>query len=119
MKTKVICNVDEPTPIAYEDLYDEGDRWIKIQGCEACPLESRLKCCGECGMLWKKEGKCAWHLEDDSKKPFHCVATPVPTEARSFCKLEYKCIKGPKTGWIRRLCDPGNFFHKGHEWLHQ
>ena len=36
----VICSLDDPTPVAYANVYENGDIWVKIQGCEACPIEN-------------------------------------------------------------------------------
>jgi len=108
MKTKVVCYIDEPSPIAYYDLYDEGDEWIKIKGCQECPPESRRLCCGQCPFLMDYE--CAWNRDRSKNKPFTCIVKPYPSSAMSFCALEYLCVKGPKEGKIRRVQDPGNTF---------
>lgn len=103
MKTEVILAVDEPTPIAFLNLYEDGDRWEKIVGCEGCP--SIKKCCGNCPMLTSKG--CTYHLEErrHSNKPLNCVINPVPTITHSWCQLEYKCVEGSDKEKIRRVQD--------------
>lgn len=104
----VLCLIDEPEPIAYLNVYEEGDIWVKIQGCEACSLENRKKCCGHCPMFTEKG--CFLHLKDNGDKPFRCVTKPFPTVCHSWCALEFKCIQGSKKGKIRRIRDVGNTF---------
>jgi len=41
-----VIPVDDPSPVAFEDVYDDGDRWEKLVGCEGCPEIDR--CCGNC-----------------------------------------------------------------------
>lgn len=104
-----VCLINEPSPIAFLNVYEEGDVWIKIQGCESCPVENRKKCCGNCPMVCEKG--CYWHLvEGGSSKPFFCVVRPTPDTCLSWCYLEFKCIKGSKEGKIRRVKDRGNVF---------
>jgi hypothetical protein len=110
----VICTLSNPSPIAYLNLYEEGDIWIKIVGCDACPDDKRRLCCGNCPMFTKMG--CYWHLEANlstSSKPWNCVVKPYPHSAMSFCSLEYKCVAGSKEGKIRRVCDAGDVFHEG------
>ena len=103
MKTEVIINVNEPTPIAYLNLYEKDDRWEKIKSCEGCPNIDQ--CCGDCPMLSSKG--CFFHLEKNtySHKPFKCIVAPMPNIAISWCQLEYKCVKGKNKDKIRRLKD--------------
>jgi hypothetical protein len=104
LKTKVKIAVGDPTPIAYYDLFEEGDEWVKTTSCEGCP--SIKKCCGNCPMLTSKG--CFYHLENrqHSAKPFKCVVTPMPNIAISWCQLEYLCVKGTNMGKRRRAKDP-------------
>ena len=107
----VVCLVNEPSPVAYLNLYEAGDVWVKIQGCEACPLERRKRCCGECPLF--AETGCVLHLQKTAKggnKPFKCVTTPHPDSAKGDCRLIYKCVAGSKKGKIRRVGDRGNVF---------
>lgn len=113
-KKAVICNIDAPTPVAYMNVYEEGDVWIKVVGCDQCPMETRLRCCGGCGMLLKDGGKCRLHMgASRDEKPFYCIVKPHPDTALSFCSLEYKCVEGSKLGKIRRVRDRGNVFVEG------
>ena len=110
--TKKMCAVipiDDPSPIAYINVYEEGDIWVKIKGCEECSLENRKKCCGNC-VLFTSLG-CLAHLEGKGhKKTFYCMIKPTPEICQKFCELEFKCIKGSKLGKIRRVKDVGNIF---------
>ena len=110
-KTCAIVPLDNPSPIAFMNIYEKGDIWVKIKGCEDCPLESRKKCCGNCPMFTEKG--CFFHLGSEikrSNKPFHCAVRPSPNSCASYCYLEFKCIKGSKKGKIRKVSKPGNIF---------
>ena len=104
---KVLCEFDDCVPIAYYDVFEEGDCWEKIQGCEVCPWEDRQKCCGSCAML-TVEG-CAMHWR--KQKPFKCVISPHPNVHHGWCHLEWKCTKGSMKGKIKKACEPRNVFH--------
>lgn len=102
----VICSMDDPEALGYTSLYEKGDVWIKIRGCEDCPEESRIKCCGQCPM--SSDMGCYFHLmnpSSHSQKPFGCISHPHPKFARSYCCLEFKCIRGSNEGKIRRVRD--------------
>jgi len=108
-KNLVVCQVDEPSPIAYLNVYEQGDAWIKTKGCEDCSLENRKLCCGSCPMFTDKG--CFFHLEQTNSKPFRCVVIPAPNDCLKWCALEFKCIKGNNEGKIRKVKEPGNIFH--------
>lgn len=110
-RKSVLCALDDPTPIAYFNVYEEGDVWLRIKGCESCPLENRKKCCGNCPML-TPDGNCFWHLESGagSSKPFRCVVKPYPDTCKRFCSLEFRCIQGGKKGKTRKVSKPGNIY---------
>jgi len=107
-KFSVVIPLDDPSPIAYLNVYEEGDVWIKIKGCEACLLETRKICCGNCPMFTSKG--CFLHLDPGSNKPFHCVAMLYPNTYISYCSLEFKCVEGSKAGQVRRIKDTGDVF---------
>ena len=101
----VLCLLNNPSPIAYFNVYEIGDIWVKIQGCESCNVEDRKKCCGTCPHV-TGSGACAWHLEKSrSSKPWLCIAWPTPDQANSRCVLEYKCIQGKDKDKIRKVCN--------------
>ena len=108
-KLSVLCLIDDPTPIVYFNVYEVDDIWIKIQGCEACSLENRKKCCNLCPMF--TELGCYFHLENLLNKPYRCVVKPTPETCLSWCALEFKCVKGKNEGKIRKIKDIGNVFH--------
>lgn len=105
-----LCPLDDPSPVAYFNVYEVGDIWVKIKGCEDCPLEDRRKCCGNCPMF--SELGCYWHLESGnrSSKPYNCIVDPTPDKGASYCQLEFKCVAGSKAGKIRKVREPGNVF---------
>lgn len=105
-----LCSTENPSPIAYFNVYEEGDIWVKIKGCEECPVEKRRICCGKCPMF--SDLGCYWHLESrrGSNKPFYCITFPHPGKCMSHCQLQYKCIEGSKKDKIRRICNKGNIF---------
>lgn len=105
-KKTVVCSMDSPEALAYTSLYEEGDVWVKIKGCEGCPEESQKKCCGACPMV--SEMGCYFHLmkpNNSTQKPFGCIAHPHPIGARSYCQLEFKCVKGRNLGKVRCVRD--------------
>ena len=106
-KKSVVIALDEPTPIAFLNLYEEGDEWVKIKGCDECTLENRIKCCNNCPMFLKEKGGiCSWNLErPPTGKPFYCIVNPVPNICKKTCILEYECTKGTNKGKIRRVQD--------------
>ena len=103
---KVICHIDKPETVAYLDVYEVGDEWVKVKGCEGCP---NIKiCCGDCPMLTSKG--CFFHIENTNSKPFRCVVQPTPETCLKWCQLEFECIRGTHKGKIRRIKDTGNVF---------
>lgn len=102
----VFCSMGDPVAVAYTSLYEEGDVWIKIRGCEQCPEESQEKCCRQCPL--HSEKGCYFHLmkpNNSTQKPFGCVANPDPIGTRSYCQLEFECVKGSNFGKVRCVRD--------------
>ena len=110
-KLLMICDPKNPTSLAYMNVYEPGDLWIKVQGCDDCSLENRSKCCTNCPVFI--DAGCVLHLEnpENSRKPFHCIANPTPEKCHSYCRLEFQCAKGSRVGQVRKLSEPGNIFH--------
>ena len=105
----LLIPVDDPSPVAFVNIYDEGDIWVKTKGCEDCPIELRKRCCGDCPCVLP-DGKCYWHCDlpmsrNGGWKPFYCIKNPLPDKCVKRCCIEYKCVAGPKKGKIRRLRD--------------
>ena len=108
----VVCTVESPTPVAFINVYETGDMWVKIKGCMDCPEERRAKCCGNCYWL-VKGGYCHWqqgHLKRHSSKPWWCVIAPTPDDHKTDCVLEFQCTAGSKKGMIRRVQDKRGVF---------
>ena len=108
MKTLAIVDIYDPIVVGYENLYEEGDRWEKIKGCDGC--ENIKQCCGNCQLLFEKG--CLLHVEPRvfSTKPLKCIIYPLPIVTHSWCQLEFKCVKGSMKGKIRRVRDPRDTF---------
>lgn len=104
-----VCLLDDPTPVAYLNIYEEGDVWVKINNCEGC---SRRGCCGDCPML--SSIGCYWHLENPgrSHKPYVCVVYPYPDTRKPYCQLEFRCVQGSREGYIRRVRENRNVFEE-------
>lgn len=109
----VIVNMDAET-VGYRNLYDPGDEWRKVKGCEECPEAAQTRCCGRCGHRMSKG--CSWHIEKGdytTGKPFVCVVRPVPDACKSMCQQEYLCTIGPHKGKTRRTRDKRDFLTDG------
>jgi hypothetical protein len=102
----VLCRTKEPTPVAFMNVYETGDVWVKKRGCESCPDEIKQKCCQGCAMLTPKG--CLLHLTntDNSDKPFRCVVNPSPKIVLSHCALEFECVAGKNKGKVRKIREP-------------
>lgn len=97
---RVVCSIDKPEPLAYLDVFEVGDEWVKFKGCDGC--ENIKICCGNCKLLYEKG--CALHNEARGK-PYFCVIFPTPDTNLKWCQLEFKCIKGSNEGKIKRVKD--------------
>jgi hypothetical protein len=106
----VLCPLDHPTTVAHFNVYEKGDIWVKIKGCESCPWESRQICCRGCPM--NTELGCYLHIRSGSRnKPYGCMtASSSPNCNQTYCYLEFKCIKGKHEGKIRKVKEPSNVF---------
>ena len=102
----VILSMKEPTVIAYENVFEEGDRWDKIQGCEAC-IELG-NCCGRCS-LKMEDGRCELRIDDHGNRMrYGCIKVPTPDRVWSKCALEFKCTKGSRVGEIIKVNGNGS-----------
>jgi hypothetical protein len=111
-KLSAVISLEEATPIAFFNMYDEGDVWIKTKGCESCLQERRIKCCGNCPCV-TPDGQCQWQVGENKRYPrksFFCVVYPLPSKFVSDCCIEYKCTEGDKKGKTRRIKDKLNVF---------
>ena len=110
---KVVIDIKKSSPTGFIDVYEEGDEWVKIKGCEECPKEQRIKCCGQCPCIMP-DGGCYWQEapehQNAPRKSLYCMITPLLTKHNSRCCLEYKCVKGSNIGKIRRVKDKLNVF---------
>jgi hypothetical protein len=96
-----------PSPIAFQNVYVDGDRWEKVQGCEACPPDDN--CCPDsCGA--KANDKCSIHMVNPGQKPHDCCMQPNPIKRMNKCRLVWKCAKGRNKGKYRFKCDDQNHF---------
>jgi hypothetical protein len=105
-KIEAVFHVNDPSPMAWQHVYTDGDRLEKIQGCEAC----KKHCCGTCALI-VEGGKCRLHLDgpDGScgqAKPWACCVKPPPDGQMSYCALVWKITAGPDRGRYRRKADP-------------
>jgi hypothetical protein len=96
-----IIPVGGASPVAFENVYEEGDRWDKVVGCEGC----HGKCCGNCPHRMES-GECPLHIRDGmSLKPLYCIVKPVPSSCIPNCQLVFRCVKGTNAGKLRYVCD--------------
>lgn len=114
MSMQVIIDIQKASPIAFLNVYEDGDRWEKIKGCEDCPIENRERCCGNCHWL-EKGATCRWQNvggDGVSHKSLFCITHPLPGPDKMFspCVIQYKCVKGKYIGKIRRISDKRGIF---------
>jgi len=105
-KVLAVIPTDDPSPVAFMNLYEPGDMWVKVHGCEGCNEEQRRRCCGQCVLYVNNKG-CERHLERGTmqSKPFHCTVLPVPNQQWGNCHLVYECIAGKWKGYQRQIWD--------------
>lgn len=105
-KKCAVIPYDESSPIAFINVYEAGDVWIKVKGCEDCPEERRRMCCGNCPMI-TPDAWCSWQMEKgkSSSKPLYCVVFPTPDTCKPNCVIIYKCIKGSHKGKVKHAHD--------------
>ena len=97
----VVFRPNDPSPIAFLNVYKPGDWWVKVQGCEKCPRH----CCGTCPLA--STGQCYIHLINSGQdKPFHCCVAPTPIDCMPTCVLVWQCVVGENLGKYRWKCDP-------------
>jgi hypothetical protein len=109
-KMFAVVSLEDTTPIGFLNVYEKGDLWIKIQGCEKCSLKRKKLCCNGCAML-TPDFDCSWQVEEGrSSKPFMCVIWPTPNQCKVDCVIVYKCIRGKHKGSFRHLTDRGGVF---------
>jgi len=99
----VVSKLNDPSSVAYFNIYEVGDIWIKIKGCEGCPEENRRKCCKDC-FKYTDVG-CGHQIDslDGKEKPFVCVSFPTPKSRISYCQIVFKCIEGKAKGNIIKV----------------
>ena len=97
----VVLSLAKPEPIAFVNVFEQGDVWVKVKGCAGC--ERQKACCGRCPMLI--DGRdCRLHIEDNGiNKPYNCIVKPYPSTKLSFCQQVFKCTAGTNKGKIKRI----------------
>jgi len=102
-KKLILCLEEDPSAIAYLNIFEEGDIWIKKKGCKDCPTKSREQCCKNCSK-YRIDG-CEHHLDDSNgqEKPFICVIAPTPKSRIPYCQIEFECVKGKEKGTIIKI----------------
>jgi hypothetical protein len=105
---EAIIPVGEASPVGYRNVYEDGDEWVKVHGCDGCERPAG-SCCGNCPHL--VEHRCALHIRDGmSLKPLYCIVKPVPTQCLKGCRLVFRCVAGSLIGKERHLTDTGGVF---------
>ena len=101
-----IVAMNDPSAMGFMDVYDPGDVWMKVQGCDACITENN--CCGNCAA--RAGDKCSLHILNGGSKPYDCVVRPSPIEHNSNCALVFECTCGKFKGQFRWKADPQSVF---------
>lgn len=109
-KTEAIIPVGEASPVGFRNVYEDGDEWRKVRGCEGCSGF----CCGTCPQLMEGGG-CALHARDPDLKPLYCIVKPPPNTCIPGCLLVFKCVKGTNAGKFRHLTDRDKPFRDSEE----
>ena len=103
-KMCAIVPINDPSPVGYINVFEQGDVWWKTKGCKGCPVESQKMCCNHC-KIFSPVG-CGFQADDyisATNKPYQCVVKPTPEQGRSYCQLQFTCIKGKHKGKVRNL----------------
>jgi hypothetical protein len=103
-KMAAVFEVDSPSPVAFMNVFDEGDVWLKFKDCSGCGEENQITCCGDCP--FRLEAGCYVHIKIKGQKPFECCVQPAPHKTYSYCQLEFVCIEGPRKGTVRKMSEP-------------
>jgi hypothetical protein len=109
-----VIDIKQASPIAYINAFENGDIWMKVQGCEACQMPTPQRCCGKCPFA--TENGCSWQIEAFAKntipeKPFGCIVMPeIQNKRTEKCTLIYKCVSGSMEGKYRCVWDHSNIF---------
>lgn len=103
----------DASPSAFQNVYETGDRWEKIIGCDGCTFN----CCTNCSARMPESNRCAVHLEEPDAKRWKCVKWPRPNQAHPGCQQEFKCVKGSPAivGKVRRVTDAKTRFFEGED----
>ncbi len=94
-----VIPTNDPSPVAYLNVFEPGDCWVKIQGCDGCPPDSRHKCCPSCEMA--TDVACLVQ----EKKPLACIIFIDPRDCYCWCHQEFRCTAGLQAGQVRRVRD--------------
>ena len=113
MKPHAVIPVGAASPVAYENVYEEGDRWDKVRGCSGCERPAG-SCCGNCPQL--VDNLCGLELRDPDLKPLNCIVKPLPNQCLKGCQLAFRCSRGTRMGKFRYVTDiRDRFREEGYE----
>ena len=86
-------------------MFEEGDIWVKVKGCEDCPKESKEMCCRNCPVF--TGNGCHFHESGkySTNKPYQCIIKPIPSQGISYCQLAFLSVKGKYKGKTRHLSE--------------
>ena len=90
---------DCASPVGYRNVYEDGDEWLKVCGCDGC--ERVKQCCGNCPH--SRGSGCPLHVLGN--KPLYCIVNPTPNTCKPHCLLVFECVKGSNVGKFRHLTD--------------
>jgi hypothetical protein len=96
-----IVKVTEPEIVGFANVYEPGDVWQKVRGCDGCSPT----CCPP-GCKFLIDNKCVIHCHDHGTlKPFGCLVPPSPRGQDSNCRLVFEALAGSHVGKFRHKCD--------------
>ena len=90
------------TVLGFRSVYEEGDEWKKVVGCEGC----ETRCCTNCPAL-TPSNKCSIHMDGPTQKRLQCIVWPRPSLSFPGCQQMFECVAGSKSilGKFRRVGD--------------
>jgi hypothetical protein len=105
-----IIHPRDAVALAFENVYELGDRWEKRVGCEGCVTN----CCNNCPAKLA-DNSCQIHRMNPENKELRCIVWPRPSLAFPGCQQVFECVRGSSEilGKFRHVGDSEVRFRNG------